>query len=150
MVTHTFQEGIKVQHFCLTLIGEARLWFESLRPINVDWIRLQNQFRQQYSKVGEHLFHALRYFHFDENKETLDAYVTCIKQVATLLGYGEPQVLGVFKNTLPTRSYWVPFPLEDLRQAIDTVKRILTKEKIDRQLVDQSSSTPFMNIKGIC
>ena len=28
-----------------------------------------------------------------------------------------------------------------------TAKRILTKEKIDRQLADQSSSTPFMSIK---
>ena len=49
MDTHAFQEGVKVQCFCLTLVGEARLWYESLRPINVDWIRLQNQFRQQYS-----------------------------------------------------------------------------------------------------
>ena len=48
MDTHTFQEGVKDQCFCLTLVGEARLWYESLRPINVDWIGLQNQFRQQY------------------------------------------------------------------------------------------------------
>ena len=37
MNTHQFQEGIKVQRFCLTLVGEARLWYESLRPINIDW-----------------------------------------------------------------------------------------------------------------
>ena len=69
MVTHVFQEGVKVQCFCLTLVGEARLWYESLRPINVDWIGLQNQFRQQYSKIGntrEQLFPAWRSFHFDE------------------------------------------------------------------------------------
>ena len=29
---HQFQEGVKVQRFCLTLIGEAKLWYESLRP----------------------------------------------------------------------------------------------------------------------
>ena len=23
--------------FCLTLLGEARLWYQSLEPINVDW-----------------------------------------------------------------------------------------------------------------
>ena len=60
MDTHAFQECVKVQHFCLTLVGEARLWCESLRPINIDWIRLQNQLRQQYSKIGnirEQLFH---------------------------------------------------------------------------------------------
>ena len=59
---------------------------------------VKNQFRQQYSKIGntrEYLFHAWRLFHFDENTETLDSYLTCIRQVATLLGYGEPQELEV-------------------------------------------------------
>ena len=41
MDTHAFQEGVKVQYFCLTLVGEVKLWYESLRPINVDWIGLQ-------------------------------------------------------------------------------------------------------------
>ena len=36
MGTHAFPEGVKGQHFCLTLIGEARLWYESLRPITFD------------------------------------------------------------------------------------------------------------------
>ena len=61
------------------------------QPINVDWQGLQNVFRQQYSKIGntrEHLFHAWRSFSFDENIETIDAYVTHIRQVAALLGYG--------------------------------------------------------------
>ena len=44
MDTHAFPEGVKVQRFCLTLVGEARLWYESLRLINVDWNTLQNQF----------------------------------------------------------------------------------------------------------
>ena len=48
---HQFQEGVKVQRFCLTLVGEAILWYKSLRPINIDWQGLQNQFRQQYSKI---------------------------------------------------------------------------------------------------
>ena len=110
----------------------------------------KNLFRQLYSKIGntrEQLLHAQRSFHFDENTETTDAYVTCIRQVATLLGYGEPQILEVFKNTLPTKLYWVLFAIEDLRQAVETAKRILTKEKIDRQLAGQSSSTPFMCVK---
>ena len=37
MDTHQFQEGVKVQRFCLTLVGEAKLSYESLRPINVHW-----------------------------------------------------------------------------------------------------------------
>ena len=52
---------------------------------------------------------------FDDNTETIDAYVTHIRQVATLLGYGEPQILEVFKNTLPTKLYWILFPIDDLR-----------------------------------
>ena len=63
------------------------------------------------------------------------------------MGYGEPQILEVFKNTLPTKLYWVLFPIDDLRQAVGTAKRILMKEKIDRQLAGQSSATPFMSIK---
>ena len=117
MITHQFQEGIKAQRFCLTLLGEARLWYESLRPINIDWQGLQNQFRQQYSKIGntkEQLFHAWRSFDFDENTEKLDAYVTHIRQLATLLGYAEPQILEVFKSTLPTKLYWVLVPIDDL------------------------------------
>ena len=54
----------------------------------------------------------------------------CIGQVAALLGYGEPQILEVFKNTLPTMLYWILFPIENLRQAVETVKRILIKKKI--------------------
>ena len=45
-----------------------------------------------------------------------------IRQVATLLGYGEPQILEVFKNTLPTKLYWILFPTENPRQAVETVK----------------------------
>ena len=80
--------------------------FDSLRLINADWTDLQNTFRQQYSKIGntrEQLFHVWISFHFDENTETIDAYVQCIRQVATLLGYEGPQILRVFTVTLPTR-----------------------------------------------
>ena len=99
MNAHHFIEGVKVQRFCLTLLGEARLWYHSLEPINVNWQGLQNLFRDQYSKIcnaREQLFHAWISFSFDENTETIDAYVTHIRQVATLLGYGEPQILETF------------------------------------------------------
>ena len=70
-----------------------------------------------------------------------------IRQVAILLGYGEPQILEVFKNTLPTKLYWILFPTEDLRQAVDTAKRILTKKKLDKQLTGETSTSPFMNVR---
>ena len=34
----------------------------------------------------------------------------------------------------------------DLRQVVEMAKRILTKEKIDRQLAGQTSLTPFMSV----
>ena len=54
-----------------------------------------------------------------------------------LLVYQEPQILEVFKSI---------FPLMDLRQAVEMAKRILMKEKIDRQLAGQTSLTPLMSI----
>ena len=33
MNAHCFNDGVKVQRFCLTLLGEARLWFHSLQPL---------------------------------------------------------------------------------------------------------------------
>ena len=49
MNAHHSVEGVKVQRFCLTQLGEVRLWYHSLEPINVDWQGIQNLFRQQYS-----------------------------------------------------------------------------------------------------
>ena len=69
-ITINFLEDIKVNRFCLTLVGKARLWYESLQPVDIDWQGLQNLFRQQYSKIGntrEQLFHAWRSFNFDKN-----------------------------------------------------------------------------------
>ena len=152
MDAHHLSNDVKVQRFCLTLLGEARLWFHSLEPLgNTTWPQVQNLFRQRYSKLGntcEQLFHAWRSFTFNENAETIDSYVTQIRQVAALLSYGEPQILEVFKNTLPTKLYRILFPIEDLRQAVDTVKGILTKEKLDKQLTGQTSTSPFMSVRN--
>ena len=67
--------------------------------------------------------------------------------MATPLGYGVPQILEVIKNMLPTKLYWILFPIENLRQVAETVKRILTKEKLDKQLTGQTSTSPFMSIR---
>ena len=90
------------------------------------------------------MFHVWRSFYYDENTETVDTYVNRIGQVVAMLGYGEPQILEVFKNTIPNRLYWILFPIDNLRVAVETAKRVLTKEKIDRQMSGQSSTTPFM------
>ena len=147
MKTHNFQNDVKVQRFCLTLIGEARLWNESLTPITNDWPALQEIVRRQCSKIGntrEQLFHAWRSFHYDENSETVDTYVNRIRQVAGMSGYGEPQNLEGFKKTIPNMLYWILFSIDNLRVAVETAKRVLTKQKIDRHMSSQSSTTPFM------
>ena len=61
MNAHHFNEGVKVQRFCLTLLGEARVWYQSLESINADWQEVKNLYKQQYSKISntrEQLFHA--------------------------------------------------------------------------------------------
>ena len=72
MEVHNFPKDVKVRRFCLTLAGKARLWYESLAPLDNDLPALQNKFRWQYSKIGntpEQLFHAWRTFKFDENTD---------------------------------------------------------------------------------
>ena len=93
METHNFPDDTKVKMFCLTLSGKARLWYETLRAVQLDWDALQECFQQQYLKFGstrEQYFHIWRSFLFDENVDTIDTYITRIKQVAALLKYGEP------------------------------------------------------------
>ena len=150
MNTHDFPEAVTVQRFCLTLVGEVRNWYATLKLVAMTWPDLQNMFRHQYSKIGntrEQLFHAWRSFHYDENVETPNTYVIRIKQVARLLGYGDAQVLEVFKNMVPNRLYWVLFPIDNLHDAVETAKRFLTKAKIDRQMTGQSS-IPFMKLSN--
>ena len=38
------------------------------------------------------------------------------------------------------------YPIDDLRMAAETAKRVLTKEKVDRQMSGQSSTTPVMKV----
>ena len=126
------------------------MWLQSLEPLeDTTWPHHKIYLGKgiQNWVTCEQLFYARRSFTFDENTETIDSYVIQIRQVATLLGYGEPQILEVFKNTLPTKLHWILFPIEDLRQAVDTAKRILTKEKLDKQLTGQAPTSPFMNVR---
>ena len=125
MQTHTFEENVKVDRFCLTLLGETRLWYESLNSDIIDWPALLNAFRQQYSKLGnipEQYFHQWRTFYFDENVDNIDSYFTRVSQCATILNYDEPQILELMKNTLPSRLYPILFPINNLRDAIMTAK----------------------------
>ena len=110
MDTHNFPDDQKVRRFCLTLTNEARLWYETIRQVQLDWPPMQECFRQQYSKFGntrEQYFHVWRPFQFDEATDTIDGYIHKVKQVAALLDYGEPQILELFKNILPSRLYYL-------------------------------------------
>ena len=125
MEAHNFPEGEKVRHFRVTLIGEARLWYESLTLLDNDWPTLQNKFRWQYSKIGntlEQLFPAWRTFKFDKNTDSIDSYVLRMSQVAAMLNYGEMQILENFKNTLPYQLYSTLINVNNRRDAIDLAK----------------------------
>ena len=76
MTIHDFPDDQKVRRFCLTLLGEARLWYETLniQQQQLNRAGLQESFRQQYSKFGntrEQYFHAWRSFHFGEATDTI-------------------------------------------------------------------------------
>ena len=84
MTTHDFPDDQKVRRFCLTLLGEARLRYETLgtQQQQLNWAGQQECFRQQYSKFGntrEQYFHAWRSFHFDEATDTIDGYIQKVK-----------------------------------------------------------------------
>ena len=95
----------------------------------------------------EQLFHAWRSFNFDENTETIDAYVTQIRQVATLLGYGElPNSRSVQKYTshkilLDTVSNRRP------KAGSRDSKKNIDQRKLDKQFTGQASTSPFMSIR---
>ena len=44
MTTHDFPNDQNVRKFCLTLSGEARLWYETLGAQQLDWAGLQDHF----------------------------------------------------------------------------------------------------------
>ena len=148
MTTHDFPDDQKVRRFCLTLLGEARLWYATLniQQQQLNWEDLQDKLRQQYSKFGntrQQYFHAWRSFQFDEATDMIDQYIQKVEQVAALLDYGEPQILELFKNTFPSRFYYMLYQIDDLRVAVETAKRLLTKEQMDKK-AGQSSASPFM------
>ena len=62
-----------------------------------------------------------------------------------LLEYGNPQVLELFKNTLPSRLYYMLYHVDNLREAVEMDKRVLTKEQMDKK-AGQSSASPFMEV----
>ena len=148
ITTHDFPDDQKVRRFCLTLSGEAGLWYEMLnaQQQQLTWAGLQESFRQQYSKCGntrEQYFHAWKSIHFDEATDTIDGYIQKVKQVAALLNYGEPQISELFKNTLPSKLYYMLYQINDLRVAVETAKRLLTKEQMDKKS-GQATTSSFM------
>ena len=51
--------------------------------------------------------------------------------------YSEGQVLEHFKNTLCTRHYCLLFGIQNLTEAVESAKSVMTKEKIDKHLAGQ-------------
>ena len=98
---------------------EARLWYVTLivQQQQLTWEGLQDRFRQQYSKFGNT---REQYFHawrsFQFNEAT---------------------------NT--PGLYYMPYQINDLRVVVETAKRLLTKEQMDKK-AGQSSASPFIQV----
>ena len=60
-----------------------------------------------------------RSFKFDEETDTIDGYIQKVKQVAALLDHRDPQILALFKNTLPSRLYYMLYHIDNLREAVE-------------------------------
>ena len=75
----------------------------------------------------------------------IEGYIQKVKQVSALLDYGEPQILELFKNTLPSRLYYMLYQIGDFRVVVETAKRLLTKEQMDKK-AGQYSTSPFMQV----
>ena len=86
-----------------------------------------------------------RSFHFDEATDTIDGYIQKVKQVAALLNYEEPQILELFKNALPSRLYYMLYQINDSTAVVETAKRLLTKEQMDKK-AGQATASPFMQV----
>ena len=119
----------------------------NLEPRHLTGQHTKMPFRWQCSKLGntqEQYFHQCRSFYFYDNVDNIDSNVTQISQCATMLNYGEPHILELMKNTLHRRLYPILFPINKLRDAITTAKRVMIKEIIDKQKTGHSPATPFM------
>ena len=68
------------------------------------------------------IFPCMEIFSFDEATDTIDGYIQKVKQVAALLYYGDPQILELFKNTLPSRLYYMLYHIDNLREAVEMAK----------------------------
>ena len=65
--------------------------------------------------------------------------------MAALLDYGDPQILELFKITLPSRLYYMLYHIDNLREAVEMAKRVLAKEQMDKK-AGQSSTSPFCKL----
>ena len=78
---------------------------------------------QNLAVQGNSIFTCGDLFTMMKIRDMIDSYILKVKQGASLLNYGEPEILELLKNTLPNKLYWILFPINNLREAVDTVKR---------------------------
>ena len=66
----------------------------------------------------------------------IDSNVLRLKQCVRMLGYNECQISEHFKNTIPRIYYYLLFGIQNLREAVESAKHVMTKDKLDKQLAD--------------
>ena len=65
--------------------------------------------------------------------------------MAALLDNGDQQILELFKDTLPSRLYYMLYHIDNSREAVEMAKRILAKEQMDKK-AGQSSTRKLRNL----
>ena len=89
-------EDVKCSIFCLTLAGDAHIWYAS---VGNDWNNLQRLFHRQFSKHGqtqEEVFQRWISFQFDQATGTINSCVVRFRQCAQKLKYNENHILELF------------------------------------------------------
>ena len=98
------------------------MWYHSLEPINLDWQGLQNSCSDNNTtKVGntwEQLFHTWSSFNFDDNIETIDAYITHTRESGSTFRLWRNHTFWKYSRIhFPQNCAGLLFPIDDLRQA---------------------------------
>ena len=134
METHNFPEVAKVQRFCLTLTGEARLWYESLKHTVVDWPELQKQ-QSAFGEIKNRL-QKPPVLHLLVGKERFHLYSDTSKYAVGRALYqiqnGKPNLIAYASKRLPEaeKNYSIT-ELEMCRLAINITSFVHLLKKVD-------------------
>ena len=119
----------KFGRFCLTLGGDACLWYESIPLLEMIGVICKNIFTDKSLNLDKdkNNFQREGSFLFYEATDMIDLYVLRLKHCSKMLRYNRSEVLELMKNTLPTEYYCFLFGIQNLRRAVESTMHAMTK-----------------------